>query len=91
MLGFIHDVIVFSKSAEEDALRLENVLQRFEKAYFQLHPGNCIFAQPQVKYWGFVLSESGVSASADKAKAVKEYPTPKNAKDVTGFLGLASF
>jgi hypothetical protein len=32
----------------------------------QLHPGKCVFAQPQVQYVGFVLSERGVSASPDK-------------------------
>jgi hypothetical protein len=44
-----------------------------------------------VKYLGFELSEDGVSASAEKVKAVKEYPTPKNVKNVRAFLGLASF
>ena len=38
-----------------------------------------------------MLTENGDSASADKVKAVKVYPTPKNAKDVRTFLGLASF
>ena len=37
------------------------------------------------------MSENGVVASADKAKDVRECPTPKNAKDVRAFLGLASF
>jgi hypothetical protein len=44
-----------------------------------------------VKYLDFVLSESGVSASANKVKAAKEYPTLMYAKDVRAFLGLASF
>jgi hypothetical protein len=37
------------------------------------------------------LSDKGVSASADKVKAVRDYPTPKVAKDVRAFIGLASF
>ena len=88
---FIDDVIIFSKTAQEHAQRLGNVLQRFDKANLQLHPGKCVFAQPQVQYLGFVLSEKGVSASPDKIKAVKDYPTPRNVKDVRAFLGLASF
>jgi len=44
-----------------------------------------------MQYLGFVLSENGVSTFPDKVKAVKEYPTPKNAKDVRAFLGLTSF
>ena len=44
-----------------------------------------------MQYLGFVLSERGVSASPDKVKAVRDYPVPKNVKDVTALLGLASF
>ena len=54
---FIDDVIIFSRSAQEHAQRLENLLQRFDKANLQLHPDKCVFAQPQVNYLGFVLSE----------------------------------
>jgi hypothetical protein len=86
---FIDDII-FSKSAEH-AARLENVLERFDKANVQLHPGKCEIAHPQVNYLGYVLSENGVSASADKVKAVKKYPTPRSPKEVRAFLGLASF
>jgi len=66
------------------------VLQSFEKANLQPHPGKCVFAQPQVNYLGFVLSVKGVSAFADKVKAKENYPTPKSA-DVRAFLSLVSF
>jgi hypothetical protein len=86
---FIDDII-FSKSAEH-AARLENVLERFDKANLRLHPGKCAIAQPQVNYLRYGLSENEVSASADKVKAVKIYPTPRSPKEVRAFLGLASF
>jgi hypothetical protein len=55
---FIDDII-FSKSAEH-AARLENVLERFNKANLQLHLGKCAMVQPQVNYVEHVLSENGV-------------------------------
>jgi hypothetical protein len=58
---FVDDAI-FSKTARKHAQRLENVLQRFDKANLQLHPENCVIAQPRVNYLGYVLSEKGVSA-----------------------------
>jgi hypothetical protein len=54
---FIDDVIIFSSTAEEHALRLENALRRVDEANLQLHPDKCVFAQPQVQYLGYVLSE----------------------------------
>jgi len=88
---YVDDNLVYSSSASEHAKRLENVLHRFDRAYLQLHPGKCVFAQPQVQYLGFVLSNDGISLSPEKVKAVKEYPAPKCVKEVRAFLGLASF
>ena len=85
------DDIVFSKTAEEHARRLASVLERFSKANLQLHPGKCVFAQPQGNYLGYVLSHNGISASADKVTAVKNYPTPSNVREFRAFMGLASF
>jgi len=83
-------VILFSNTAEEHALRLENVLPRFDEANLQLHPGKCVFAQLQMQYLGFILTEDGISTSPDKVKAVRQYPTPTSVKDVRVYLGLAS-
>jgi hypothetical protein len=82
---------VYSKSAEEHAASLENVLSKFEEANLQFNAGKCVFAQPQVQYLGFVISEKGVTASPEKVKAVKKYPTTKCVSDVRAFVGPASF
>jgi hypothetical protein len=87
----VDDLVLYSNTAEEHARRLEHILQRFDQAKLQLHPGKCAFAQPEVQNLGYVLSEKGISASPDKVKAVRNYPKPKNVKDVRAFLGLASF
>ena len=50
-----------------------------------------MFAQPQIPYLGFVLSQDGITPSPEKVKAVKQYPAPKSVKEVRAFLGLASF
>ena len=88
---FVDDILIYSNSAEKHARRLENVFWRFEEANLQLHPGKCAFAQSQVQYLGYILSENGISPSPEKVKAVQNYPTPKNVRDVRAFLGLASF
>jgi hypothetical protein len=43
-----------------------------------------------VQYLSYVVSRDGISASPDKVRAVREYPTPKNVKDGRSFLGLGS-
>ena len=87
---FIDDIILCSSFSEEHARGLERVLQRFDWANLQLHPDKCVFAQPQVEYLGFVLSEKGVAASPENVKAVQNFPTHTCVKDLRSFLGLAS-
>jgi len=67
------------------------VLQRFGRANRQLRPGKCVFADPQVQYLGFVLSQDGITPSPEKVKTMRQYPAPKNVKKVRSFLELASF
>jgi hypothetical protein len=88
---FIDDVIVFGNTIDEHASRLSHVLERFDRANLQLQPGKCVFALPQVEYLGYIVSRDGVRASPDKTKTVRNFPVPKNAKEVRSFLGLASF
>jgi len=83
---FIDDVLVFADTNEEHARRLEKVLRRFEKANLLLQPEKCAFAQPQVNYLGYVVSRDGVTASPDKVKAVRQYPVPRNVKEVRSFV-----
>ena len=67
------------------------MLQRFGRANRQLRPGKCVFADPQVQYLGFVLSQDGITPSPEKVKTMRQYPAPKNVKEVRSFLGMASF
>jgi len=86
-LVFIADVFLFSKSAEENSLRLDIVLRRFDEANLRLHPKNCVFAQPNLK---FVFSEIRVSASIDKLNAVWEFRKPTNVRDIRALLDLST-
>jgi hypothetical protein len=88
---FIDDVIIYGDTIEEHARHLEHVLQRFERANLQLQPSKCVFAQPKVEYLGYTVSREGIQASPEKTKAVRNFPVPRNVKEVRSFLGLASF
>lgn len=64
-----------------------NVLQRFDKANLQLHPGIGVFAQHQVQYLGFVLSYKVGFALPDNVKAARLSPTPEKHQRRKGTFG----
>ena len=87
----IGDVILYGNTIEVHASRLGHVLESFVRANLQLQPSKCVLAQPQVEYLGYVISRDGNRASPDKTTAVKNFPVPRNTKEVRSFLELASF
>ena len=42
-------------------------------------------------YLGRVISKDGIHIDPDKARLISEWPTPKNVREVRGFIGLAQY
>lgn len=45
----------------------------------------------EVKYLGYSVSDKGIKIQGRVVKAVEDWPTPKNDKEVQRFLGLPNF
>ena len=44
----------------------------------------------ELGFAGHIVSQNGIRPEHDKYKAIKEFPTPKNLKDLRSFLSLAN-
>ncbi|RDX75913.1 hypothetical protein CR513_44155, partial [Mucuna pruriens] len=80
-----------SKTLDKHVEHLHVVLNvlRENKLYGNLK--KCSFCLESVVFLGFVVSSKGISVDEEKVKAIREWPTPKNANEVRSFHGLASF
>ena len=47
--------------------------------------------KPRLEFLGHDISWDGISPSAAKIRAIKEFPRPINVKTLLSFLGVASF
>lgn len=45
----------------------------------------------QVSYLGHIIIREGTSPGSSKVEAVQQFPTPKNVKNLIGFLGSAGY
>jgi hypothetical protein len=70
---------------------LREVFQRLKEANLKLSPKKCHFLKKEVKFLGHIVSENGVSTDPSKIQAVRDWPIPKNIKEVRSFLGLTSY
>jgi hypothetical protein len=63
----------------------------FKECNLKLSPKKCNFLKKELFFLGHIVSEIGVSTDPSKIQAVRDWPIPKNIKEVSSFLGLASY
>ena len=88
---FLDDIIVFAPNFEGHLDRLEEIFQRLRSANLKLHPDKCSLLQRRVAFLGHVVSKTGIEVQAEKTEAVKDWPVPRNLREVRSFVGLCSY
>lgn len=88
---YLDDIIVMSKTYEEHFEILKKLAIRIKEAGLTISPEKSRFCMKSLKYLGFVLDEQGIRPDPDKVKAIIQYSTPKNVKDVRRLLGMAGW
>jgi hypothetical protein len=91
VLVFMDDILIYSTTLEEHVKLLMEVFKILEQHHFYIKRSKCLFAQHSVEYLGHVISAEGVATNPSKVQAVLNWPTPKNVKQLRGFLGLTGY
>ena len=91
LLLYLDNIIVIAPDFETHLDRLGEVPGRLRGAGLKLKPAKCELLRTKVGYLGHVVSRHGVSTDSDKIKAVAQWPTPKELKDLQAFLGTVGY
>lgn len=88
---YLDDIIIFAENLEQHLERLQRVFTRLRQANLKVQLKKCTFLSPEVNYLGHIVGQEGVRADPAKLVAVREFPVPRNPREVKGFLGLAGY
>ena len=91
LLFYLDDICVFSSSVDEMLDRIALVFGQLKEFNLKIKPKKSFFFQSSVLFLGHQLSKDGILPNPEKVNKVKDWPIPKNAKEVHSFLGLASY
>lgn len=90
-LVYLDDILVFGRDLIEHNQRLKHVLSVVGKSGLTLNLKKCSFASDSVRYFGHVISGSGISPNPEKVADLLALSAPTNITELRSFLGLASF
>ena len=92
VIAYIDDILIFTKgSREQHAKDVAAVLERLSTTSFKTAPEKCEFFRKEVTFLGFIIGTNGIKIDPEKTSSIRDWPTPKNVKDIQSFLGLANY
>ncbi|XP_048515544.1 uncharacterized protein LOC125502056 [Athalia rosae] len=91
MFVYLDDIVIYASSLHEHTRKFNLLIDRLRSANLKLQPDKCEFLRKEVNYLGHIISEEGLKPDPKKLDAVKNFPIPKNPKNVKQFLGLAGY
>ena len=86
----VDDILVHSRTPQENLKTVLNVLERCRKQGITLNPEKFEFLQSSVDYVGYRVSCDGVKADPKKVEAIQNFPAPTNITELRSFMGLAN-
>lgn len=91
MFVYLDDIVIYARSLSEHRTKFVKLAERLRKADLQLQPDKCQFLRKEVNYLGHLITEKGTLPDPCKLVAVRNFPRPKNAKNIKQFLGLTGY
>src|ERR1700737_5300635 len=89
VIVFIDDILIYSKTLEDHAQHLRQVLQVLQEKQLYAKLSKCDFFKHEMGFLGHVINENGIKMESSKVNAVTNWPVPTNVHELRSFLGLA--
>ena len=91
VIVYMDDILIFSKTKEGLEEMTKQVLQRLRENDLYLKPGKCEFCKTRIEYLGLIIEEGKMSMDPGKLNGIRQWPVPKNVKQVRSWLGFGNF
>lgn len=88
---YFDDIIIYSKDLKTHWQHVRNVMKRLREKKINFKLKKCVFAETEVPYLGHIINGSTTRMQEEKLKAILQWPTPSNIKDIEEFRGLAGY
>lgn len=90
-LIYVDDICVMSSDFDTHLNHLRTIFHCLADANMTIKFSKSIFCKDRVPFLGYHMTQSGLEIDPDKVKAITDYPSPKNRKQLKSFLGCINY
>ena len=90
-MGYLDDIIIYSRSEKEHLEHLEEIFTRLETAGLKLKLEKCCFFKKHIQYLRHLILADGIQPYQKNSKALPKCRHQKIPKEVKQFLGLVGY
>ena len=91
VIVFIDDILVYSKTQEQHAEHLREVLDTLRSESLYAKFSKCEFWLREVQFLGHLVNQNGILVDPAKVEAMMRWEVSKSPSEIWSFLGLASY
>lgn len=88
---YVDDLLVSSSSFDDHLCRLSLLFKKISVSGMTLKFSKCAFFRNEIKFLGHVITPLGMSMDPCKLTAVRDFPCPRNKKELQSFIGFCNF
>ena len=91
VFAYIDNILVYAKDEAELKAKLRRLLKELQKAGLAINRDKCVFGVDKLEFLGYWVTPSELFPLPRKTKAIVNFPAPKTAKALLGFLGAINY
>ncbi|EGN99189.1 hypothetical protein SERLA73DRAFT_25875, partial [Serpula lacrymans var. lacrymans S7.3] len=85
---WVDNCVIAGDNFDDKLSTLEKFMQRYRDEKLSLNPGKTLLFMTEAKYAEAIISKDGIQPDRTKIETILDWPKPKTAHNVLGFLGL---
>jgi O-acetyl-ADP-ribose deacetylase (regulator of RNase III) len=91
LIIYIDDLASYGKTFDQALINLRETFKIIDEKNFSLKTKKCNFFYNTIELLGHKISINGIQPLNTNTKAIIEFNTPKNIKDLRSFIGMCSY
>lgn len=89
--SYVDDILIYSSDVEQHKKHVELIMNVLKENGLKINLEKCEWFKESVEYLSYIIDGKYITVNPTRLEVIKNYPVPKNARSLRGFLGIINY